>query len=114
MAGAHEKKEPAAPRRRSRPRKIRQSPVVHAASRRHDDVQERALPKTLRDYRRADRRVSAGWPAGRWSLIVVIDFRRSSAGREMIAKTVVAQFEFVLKGRGFTACKKRSEERRVG
>src|ERR1039457_7210663 len=100
MARAHEKENPPAPRRRPGPRKIRQSPVLHAASRRHDDVQKRALPQALRNYRRADRRVSAGWPAGRWSLIVVIDFRRSSAGRAMIEKTVVAQFEFVLKGRG--------------
>src|SRR6266481_6871471 len=58
MAGAHEEKEPAAAGGRSRPGEVRKSAVVHAAARRYVDVQERALPQTLRDYRRAERRVS--------------------------------------------------------
>src|SRR6266404_387125 len=58
MAGAHEEKEPAATGGRSRPGEVRKSPVVHATARRYVDVQERALPQTLRDYRRAERRVS--------------------------------------------------------
>src|SRR6266446_500118 len=58
MAGAHEEKEPAAAGGRSRPGEVRKSAVVHATARRYVDVQERALPQTLRDYRRAERCVS--------------------------------------------------------
>src|SRR6266481_5875465 len=58
MAGAHEEKEPAAAGGRSRPGEVRKSAVVHATARRYVDVQERALPQALRDYRRAERRVS--------------------------------------------------------
>src|SRR6266404_834605 len=58
MAGAHEEKEPAAAGGRSRPGEVRKSAVVHATARRYVDVQEPALPQALRDYRRAERRVS--------------------------------------------------------
>jgi hypothetical protein len=41
------------PRRRARPRPLRQSPLLHGAQRRPDGLQEHALPQALRDFRRA-------------------------------------------------------------
>src|ERR1035438_6206371 len=78
MAGAHQEKEPAAPGRRAGPGEVCQGAVLHAAARRHDGVQEHALPQALRNNERAERRISGlgtrgasdGYLAEDWDLRV--------------------------------------------
>src|ERR1700704_2259762 len=92
MAGAPQEEKPSAQGRRSRPREVRKSAVLHAAPRRHDGLQEYPLPKTFRDHRSAERGVSGLGPfrpAPQSFLTFAFFFIVSS---NFIARSVVFEF----------------------